>query len=88
MKNNILTHVKGTGWCLLSYFMGVILSWAAYPLIMIALHNIIAPDVSQSVYTLITFLIYLVIAYLLMHATNDVKDRTGVIEGRYQDTYM
>ncbi len=74
MKNNILTHVKGTGWCLLSYFMGVILSWAAYPLIMIALHNIIAPDLSQSIYTLVNFLIYLIIAYLLLHGFGE-RDR-------------
>lgn len=79
---NILTHVKGTGTCLLSYFMAVVLSWAAYPLIMIVLIGYIDPDICLSVWSLIVTLVYFVIAYQLMHGFGE-KDNKPYRFARY-----
>lgn len=83
MKSNILTHVKGVGTSLLSYLMAVILSWAAYPLIMIVLIGYIDPDLSLSIWSLIVTLLYMVIAYQLMHGFG-TKDMQPFRHARYQ----
>lgn len=83
MMKNILTHVKGIGTCLLSYFMAVVLSWAAYPLIMIVLIGYIDPDISLSIWSLIVNIIYFVIAYQLMHGFGE-KDSKPYRYARYE----
>ncbi len=82
MWDNVKTHIKGAGKCLLSYFMAAVLAWAAYPLIMIVLIGYIKPDLCLSIYTLVTFLIYLVIGYQLMHGFGE-KDMKPYGWARY-----
>lgn len=67
MSDNFRTHLDGFGKVMLCYVLTVILSWAAYPIIVIVLSGIATPDICLSIYTFISMVIYCIITYLLMH---------------------
>ncbi|MBO4325717.1 MAG: hypothetical protein J5950_00405 [Clostridia bacterium] len=79
---NILTHLKGMKTCLLSYLMALVISWAAFPLIIIVLTGYIDPDISLAVWSLIVTLVYLTVGYQLMHSFGE-KDRQPYDHARY-----
>lgn len=67
MSDNIKTHLDGFGKVMLCYVLTVILSWAAFPIIVIVLSGIATPDICLSIYTFISMMIYCIITYMLMH---------------------
>lgn len=82
MMKNILTHAKGMKTCLLSYLMALVISWAAYPLIIIVLIGYIDPDISLAIWSLIVTIVYLIVGYQLMHSFGE-KDRQPYDHARY-----
>lgn len=64
---NVKTHWMGIRKVLLCYILAVLLSWAAFPIIMIAFSGIATPDLCFSIYTLFSTLIFCIITYLTMH---------------------
>lgn len=72
---NLKTHLKGIRKVALCYILTVVLSWAAYPLIVIVLSGYMTPDFCLSIYTLFSTIIFCIITYLTMHGfgQNDRK---------------
>lgn len=64
---NIKTHLKGIRNVLLCYVLTVVLAWAAFPLIVIALSGYMTPDFWFSVYTLFSTVVFCIITYCIMH---------------------
>lgn len=65
--NNLKTHLKGIRNVLLCYLLTVLLSWAAFPIIVIVLSGIATPDFCFCVYTVFCTVILAVITYIIMH---------------------
>lgn len=64
---NVKTHWKGIGKILLCYILTVLLSWAAFPIIVLVLSGYATPDFCLSIYTIFSTVIFCVITYLTMH---------------------
>ncbi len=79
---NIKTHCKGIGKLLLCYVLTVLLSWAAFPLIMIVLSGVATPDFCQSIYTVFATVVFCIITYLMMHGFGE-EDRKPYKWARY-----
>lgn len=72
MMLNIRTHMQGIGKVLYAYFLAVALSWAAFPIIVIALQQYGQIYVVLSVYTFIVTLVFICILYMMMHGYGEM----------------
>ena len=73
MMANIKTHLQGMGKVLYVYFLAVILSWAAFPIIVIAFQQYGQLYVILSVYTFIVTLIFICMMYMMMHGFGETE---------------
>ena len=64
--------MQGIGKVLYAYFLAVALSWAAFPIILIALQQYGQIYVVFSVYTFIVTLVFICILYMMMHGYGEM----------------
>ncbi len=82
MMLNFKTHMQGIGKALYAYFLAVALSWAAFPIIVIALQQYAEIYTVISVYTFIVTIIFICIIYMMMHGFGET-DRKPYHWARY-----
>ncbi len=83
MSQNLKTHLKGMKKVWYCYFLGVALSWAAYPIIAIVLIQFASFYVLQGIFTVFTTLILSCLLYISMHEFGE-NDRKPYKWARYK----
>lgn len=71
MKDNILNHIKCSWKVIYCYILGIIISWAAYPVLLLLL-PICPINKSLAVYSVLVTLIHAVILYISMHEIGEI----------------
>ena len=82
MMPNLKTHFQGIRKVFYAYFLAVALSWAAFPIIVVALSQYAQIYVVLSVYTFIVTIVFICILYLMMHGFGET-DRKPYVWARY-----
>lgn len=79
---NIKTHLEAVGKVLYTYFLGVALSWMAFPVIIVLLQQFAEVYLILSIYTFIITIVMVMMMYIMMHGHGE-KERKPYEWARY-----